>query len=150
MPYGILSTRRIAESAYQGRLYARHIGREKRQPPCVLCPNPMRTIGQVQCKWAVRWSAITHPRGQQCGVGPIWKCSIRAHIQPPSKTGATGVTRVTPFTKRRVSLAFMPVTQLDDIAYPRCNAAPACNAKVSILQGPHHRTQAKSMTHPLR
>lgn len=57
---------------------------------------------------------------------------MRAHIQPPSKTGVTGVTSVTPFTKRLVSLAFMPVTQLSDIAYPRCNAAPACNAKVSI------------------
>ena len=85
-----------------------------------------------ECKWVVRWSAITHPRGQRCGVGPIWRGSMRAHIQPPSKTGVTGVTSVTPFTKRPVSLALMPVTQLSDIAYPRCNAAPACNAKVSI------------------
>ena len=57
---------------------------------------------------------------------------MRAHIQPPSKTGVTGVTSVTPFTKRPVSLAFTPVTQLSDIAYIRCNAAPACNAKVSV------------------
>ena len=96
-------------------------------------PSRMQMSGQVQCEWVVRLSAITHPRGhQQCGVGPLWKGSMRAHIQPPSKTGVTGVTSVTPFTKRPVSLAFMPVTQLSDIAYPRCNAAPACNAKVSI------------------
>lgn len=57
---------------------------------------------------------------------------MRAHIQPPSKTGVTGVTSVTPFTRRPVSLAFTPVTQLSDIAYIRCNAARACNAKVSI------------------
>ncbi|CAI8820840.1 hypothetical protein EMIT0357P_11237 [Pseudomonas marginalis] len=59
---------------------------------------------------------------------------MRAHIQPPSKTGVTGVTSVTPFTKRPVSLAFTPVTQLSDIAYTRCNAAHACNAKVSIQE----------------
>ncbi len=58
---------------------------------------------------------------------------MRAHIQPPSKTGVTGVTSVTPVTKRPVSLAFTPVTQLSNIAYIRCNAAYACNAKVSIL-----------------
>jgi hypothetical protein len=56
---------------------------------------------------------------------------MRAHTQPPSKTGVTGVTRVTPIVKRPVSLASTPVTQLSDIAYIRCNAAPACNAKVS-------------------
>lgn len=82
-------------------------------------PSRMQMSGQVQCKWGGRLSAITHPRGQQqCGVGPIWKGSMRAHIQPPSKPGVTGVTSVTPFTKRPVSLAFMPVTQLSDIAYP--------------------------------
>lgn len=61
---------------------------------------------------------------------------MRAHTQPPSKTGVTGVTRVTPIVKRPVSLASTPVTQLIDIAYIRCNAAPACNAKVSaqVLQ----------------
>lgn len=56
---------------------------------------------------------------------------MRAHTQPPSKTGVTGVTRVTPIVKRPVSLAFRPVTQLSNIAYIRCNAATACNAKVS-------------------
>ena len=108
-------------------------------PPSVLVksdandlPSRMQMSGQVQCKWVVRLSAITHPRGQPCGVGPIWKGSMRARIQPPSKTGVTGVTSVTLFTKRPVSLAFMPVTQLSDIAYLRCNAATACNAKVSI------------------
>ena len=50
----------------------------------------------------------------------------------PSKTGVTGVTSVTPFTKRPVSLAFTAVTQLSSIAYIRCNAARACNANVSI------------------
>jgi hypothetical protein len=58
---------------------------------------------------------------------------MRAHIQPPSKTGVTGVTGVTPFTKRLVSLAFTAVTQQRCIAYIGCNAAHACNAKVSIL-----------------
>lgn len=56
---------------------------------------------------------------------------MRAHTQPPSKTGVTGVTRVTPIVKRPVSLASTPVTQLSEIAYIRCNAAPTCNAKVS-------------------
>lgn len=56
---------------------------------------------------------------------------MRAHTQPPSKTGVTGVTRVTPLAKYPNSLAFTPVTQLSDIAYIRCNAAPTCNAKVS-------------------
>jgi len=62
---------------------------------------------------------------------------MREHTQPPSKTGVTGVTRVTPTAKRPVSLASTPVTQLSDIAYIRCNAAPACNAKVSakVLRG---------------
>ena len=50
----------------------------------------------------------------------------------PSKTGVTGVTSVTPFTKRPISLAFTPVTQLSGIQYIGCNAARACNAKVSI------------------
>ncbi len=49
----------------------------------------------------------------------------------PSKSGVTGVTSVTPFTKRPVSLAFTPVTQLSGIAYIGCNAARACNANVS-------------------
>lgn len=57
---------------------------------------------------------------------------MRAHSQPPSKTGVTGVTSVTPFTKRPVSLAFKPVTQLSGIAYIGCNAARACNATASI------------------
>ena len=107
-------------------------------PPSVLVksdandlPSRIQMSGQVQYKWVVRVSAITHPRGQQCGVGPIWKGSMRAHIQPPSKTGVTGVTSVTPSTKRPFSLAFTPVTQVIDIAYIRCNAARACNAKVS-------------------
>lgn len=52
--------------------------------------------------------------------------------QAPSKTGVTGVTSVTPFTKRPFSLAFSAVTQLSSIAYIRCNAARACNANVSI------------------
>lgn len=56
---------------------------------------------------------------------------MRAHTQPPSKIGVTGVTRVTPITKSPFSLAFTPVTHLRDIAYMRCNAAQACNAKVS-------------------
>jgi len=56
---------------------------------------------------------------------------MRAHTQTPSKIGVTGVTRVTPLTKGPVSLAFTPVTQLRDTAYIRCNAAQACNAKVS-------------------
>lgn len=56
---------------------------------------------------------------------------MRAHTLPPSKTGVTGVTRVTPIVKRPVSVASTPVTQLSDIAYIRCNAAPACNTKVS-------------------
>lgn len=56
---------------------------------------------------------------------------MRAHTQPPSKIGVTGVTRVTPVTKSPVSLAFTPVTQLRDVPYIRCNAAQACNAKVS-------------------
>ena len=60
---------------------------------------------------------------------------MRAHTEPPSKIGVTGVTRVTPITKSPVSLAFTPVTQLSGIAYIGCNAARACNAKVSILGG---------------
>ncbi len=56
---------------------------------------------------------------------------MRAHTQPPSKTGVNGVTRVTPMVKRPVSLASTPVTQLSDIVYIRCNATPACNAQVS-------------------
>jgi hypothetical protein len=56
---------------------------------------------------------------------------MRAHTHPPSKTGVTGVTRVTPIAKRPVSLVSTPVTQLSDIAYTRCNADHACNAKVS-------------------
>ena len=56
---------------------------------------------------------------------------MRAHTLPPSKRGVTGVTRVTPLAKRPVSLAFTAVTQLSDPAYLRCNAAPACNAKVN-------------------
>lgn len=56
---------------------------------------------------------------------------MRAHTHPPSKTGVTGVTRVTPIAKSPVSLAFTPVTQMRDIAYIRCNAAQACNATVS-------------------
>lgn len=55
---------------------------------------------------------------------------MRAHILPLSKSGVTGVTRVTPLTKRPVSLAFTTVTQLISLANLRCNAAPACNAKV--------------------
>lgn len=97
-------------------------------PPSVLVksdandlPSRMQMSGQVQCRWVVRLSAITHPRGQPCGVEPIWKGSMRARIQPPSKTGVTGVTSVTLLTKRPVSLAFMPVTQSGDIAYLRCN-----------------------------
>lgn len=54
------------------------------------------------------------------------------HTQPPSKIGVTGVTSVTPVTKRPVSLAFKLVTQLSGIAYIGCNAARACNATVSI------------------
>lgn len=50
----------------------------------------------------------------------------------PSKTGVTGVTRVTSIVKRPVSLTSTPVTQFSDIAYIRCNAAPACNAKISV------------------
>lgn len=97
--------------------------------------------GQVRCErlaksnaneWASAMQMGGAGGGQQGGVGTIWKGSMRAHIQPPKKTGVTGVTSVTPFTKCPFSLAFMPVTQLSDIAYPRCNAAPACNAKVSI------------------
>lgn len=56
---------------------------------------------------------------------------MRAHTEPHSKTGVTGVTCVTPIVKSPVSLAYTPVTQLSDIAYIQCNAAPACNAKVS-------------------
>lgn len=56
---------------------------------------------------------------------------MREHTQRPSKTGVTGVTRVTSIAKGPVSLASTPVTQLNDIAYTRCNAAHACNAKVS-------------------
>lgn len=56
---------------------------------------------------------------------------MRAHTQPPSKTGVTGVTRVTPIAKRPVSLAFRCVTQFNSLAYIRCNAAHACNAKAS-------------------
>jgi hypothetical protein len=50
---------------------------------------------------------------------------------PPSKSGVTRVTRVTLFAKRPDSLAFTPVTQFSSLTYIRCNAAPACNAKVS-------------------
>lgn len=50
----------------------------------------------------------------------------------PSKTGVTGDTSVTPFTKRPFSLTLTPVTQLSGIAYIGCNAARACNANVSI------------------
>lgn len=56
---------------------------------------------------------------------------MREHTPPPSKTGVTGVTCVTSIAKRPVSLLSAPVTQLSGIAYIRCNAAPACNAKVS-------------------
>lgn len=56
---------------------------------------------------------------------------MRAHTQPPSKTGVTRVTRVTPLAKCPVSLALTPVTQFSSLTYMRCNAAPACNAKAS-------------------
>lgn len=56
---------------------------------------------------------------------------MRAHTQPPSKTGVTGVTRVTPIVKRPVSLPFTRVTQLSSLAFIRCNTARACNAKIS-------------------
>lgn len=56
---------------------------------------------------------------------------MRAHPHPPSKTGVTGVTRVTPIAKRPVSLAFRCVTQFSSLAYIRCNAAHVCNAKAS-------------------
>lgn len=56
---------------------------------------------------------------------------MRAHTQPSSKIGVTSVTRVTPITKSPVPLAFTPVTQLRDTSQIRCNAAQACNAKVS-------------------
>ena len=56
---------------------------------------------------------------------------MRALTLPPSKSGVTRVTRVTPLAKCPDSLAFTPVTQLSDIAYIRCNATPTCNAQVS-------------------
>lgn len=55
---------------------------------------------------------------------------MRAHTQPPYKTGVTGVTRVTPIAKFPNSLAFMPVTQFSSLTYMRCNTALECNAKV--------------------
>lgn len=55
---------------------------------------------------------------------------MRAHTHPPSKSGVTRVTRVTPLAKSPDSLAFTPVTHLSCLTYMRCNAAPACNAKV--------------------
>lgn len=58
---------------------------------------------------------------------------MRAHTQPLSKTGVTGVTCVTPFAKRPVLLAFTPVTHLSGFAHIRCNSTLACNAKVSAL-----------------
>lgn len=55
---------------------------------------------------------------------------MRALTLPPSKIGVTRVTRVTPLAKSPDSLAFRPVTHLSCLTYMRCNAAPACNAKV--------------------
>lgn len=57
---------------------------------------------------------------------------MRAYNQSPAKTGVMSVTRVTTFVKRPVSFAFMPVTHLSGLSYTRCNAAPACNAEVSV------------------
>lgn len=58
---------------------------------------------------------------------------MRAHTLPLSKNGVTGVTRVTPITRRPVSLAFTTVTQLSSLANLGCNAASTCNAKVNAL-----------------
>lgn len=58
---------------------------------------------------------------------------MSAYTQPPSKSGVTGVTRVTPLAKRPVSLVLTAVTPLSGSANIQCNAAPACNAKVSTM-----------------
>jgi hypothetical protein len=55
---------------------------------------------------------------------------MRALTLPPSESGVTRVTRVTPLAKCPDSLAFTPVTQFSSLTYMRCNAAIACNAKV--------------------
>lgn len=52
-------------------------------------------------------------------------------IHSPSKIHVTSVTRVTPHAKRPDSLAFTAVTRLRDLPYTRCNAALACNARLS-------------------
>lgn len=58
---------------------------------------------------------------------------MRAHIQPPSKIGVTGVTRVTPLAKRLNSLALPPVTHICDFRNTACNADGMCNRRQTIV-----------------
>lgn len=56
---------------------------------------------------------------------------MSTYIRTSSKSGVTGVTRVTTYAKRPNSLAFTPVTRMLSSPYSRCNSAKTCNAKPS-------------------
>jgi hypothetical protein len=51
------------------------------------------------------------------------------HARTPFKVHVTGVTRVTTLAKLPDSLAFQPVTLMNDFPYTSCDAAQGCNAR---------------------
>ena len=56
---------------------------------------------------------------------------MSTYIRTSSKSGVTGVTRVTTYAKRPKLLALTPVTRMLGSPYSRCNSAQTCNAKAS-------------------
>lgn len=56
---------------------------------------------------------------------------MSTYIRTSSKSGVTGVTRVTTYAKRPNSLAFKSVTRMRGAPYSRCNSTQTCNAKTS-------------------
>jgi hypothetical protein len=57
---------------------------------------------------------------------------MSTYIRTSSKSGVTGVTRVTTYAKRPNSLAFKSVTRMRGAPYSRCNSAKKCNAKTRL------------------
>lgn len=56
---------------------------------------------------------------------------MSTYLRTSSKSGVTGVTRVTTYAKRPNSLAFTSVTRMRDYPYFRCNSTQTCNARTS-------------------